>query len=89
MRKPIGYVTRKPQYSYMNFRVFCETGDSLLFTMPYNKNVYQFFEKGKSLGEVRKFNKWRRNDVLSRNIEKKIPYELNKLRKEGIFIDSR
>lgn len=87
MKKTVIYVTRKPRFSYMNFRVVGQSGDCLLFTMPYNKNVYQFFEKGKSISQLRKFNKWKKKDVLSGLIENRLPYEINKLRKGGVLID--
>lgn len=89
MRKPVIYVTKRTRLPYMDFRIVGEGGECFLFTMPYTKNVYHFFEKGKSVSQLRKYKykNWKRRDVLSRLIEKKIPYELSRLRKGGVFID--
>lgn len=86
MRKAVIYVTKWTRIPYMDFSITNNGKEIHLFTMPYTKNVYQFFKNGKSIGQLREYKKWKKNDVLSRLIEKRIPYELNKLRKGGELI---
>jgi len=83
MRKPMIYVTKWNNMPYIDFCMVNGNKKIILFTMPYTKNVYDFFEKGKSVSYLRNMKRKGGRDPLSKIIERRIPYELNKLKKQG------
>lgn len=52
-----------------------DAGEFWLFSQPFSKGVYAWFENGRSENEIMKFKKWQKNKRLSDTIER-IPREI-------------
>lgn len=76
------YAVKNKRFSYMDFYLFNQGKRTYLFTVPYEKNVYHFFEKGKSINQLREFKFGKKRDTLTKLVKNRIPYELRKMRKE-------
>lgn len=82
MKGTFVYVVKNRRFPYMDFYLLNRGEITYLFTTPYEKNVYHFFQKGKSINQLREFKYEKKKDKLTKLIKNRIPYELKKKRKE-------
>ncbi len=68
MRKARVTVTKNNDQ--IHFYLSCGEGAAYLFSQKYTKGVYDFFCRGRSDSELRKFHNWGRNPRLDHTIEK-------------------
>ncbi len=52
----------------LNFYLRSNDGEFYLFSQDYSKGVYEYFKNGRSVNEIRKFDKWNKNPRLNKTI---------------------
>lgn len=54
----------------LDFYLHSNNGEFYLFSQDYSKGVYEYFKNGRSVNEIRKFDKWNKNPRLNKTIER-------------------
>lgn len=87
MRKNVIYAEYPYEGSPMYFWYLGEQKKEYLFSISFHPVIYQFFKNGKSIKEMRRGYVWNRNVQLDRLIERRIPYEMKRLRRKEDGLD--
>lgn len=83
MRKEVIFVVPWKGRNYMDFKYKGTNGIDHLFTAKFNKKVYEYFENGKSMVQLRRDKHWKNCIVLARLVETRIPYAMRQLEQKG------
>lgn len=54
----------------LDFYLRSNDGEFYLFSQDYSKGVYEYFKNGRSVNEIRKFDKWKKNPRLNKTIDR-------------------
>lgn len=80
VRKNVIFVRLWEQGWYMDFMYKGDTAIDYLFSMKFNKDVFDYFRDGKSIEQLHRCKDWKKNSCLTRLVEKRIPWEIKKRR---------
>lgn len=64
----------------LDFYLCSNNGEFYLFSQDYSKGVYEYFKHGRSVNEIRKFNKWKKNPRLNKTIDR-LPQQIQYVEK--------
>ncbi len=64
----------------LDFYLRSNNGEFYLFSQDYSKGVYEYFKNGRSVNEIRKFNKWKKNPRLNKTIDR-LPQQIQYVEK--------
>lgn len=64
----------------LDFYLRSNNGEFYLFSQDYSKGVYEYFKHGRSVNEIRKFNKWKKNPRLNKTIDR-LPHQIQYVEK--------
>lgn len=81
MREKIILAEQPYQWSNIYFWYVGDDRKEYLFSIPFDREIYQYFRNGLRLEELKKHHVWNRNKVMDHLIEKRIPYEMKRLKK--------
>lgn len=85
MRKNVIYVIPWENGWYMDFLYRDERYSTFLFSTKYNHIIFNYFQDGKSIKQLKNHKGWKKNPLLMNIVSKKIPYAMRQLKKEDIF----
>lgn len=57
----------------LHFYLHSNDGEFYLFSQNYSKGVFEYFKNGRSVNEIRKFDKWKKNPRLNKTIDRLPP----------------
>ena len=60
----------KKKENTLSFYLVCDEGTAYLFSQRFTKGVYEYFRRGRTEQEIRRFRGWGQNPRLDHTIEK-------------------
>ncbi len=80
------YATKWQDNTFIDLWFENDTEEMYMFSIRYNKGIYEYFRHKKSVALIMSTHKWNKNRVLDRLIHNRIPYELKVLKRKGVKI---